>query len=185
MIGQIGTMIGNANTTKKTQEKVAVKTEMGTKGEVIKPEAVQLSISDEAKEKLENMQESLKNMSEEASFVGGNNFEDLQKVEEAEGENLRNQGKILEIARRISKGGHVPAIDEKKLMEYSPKMYQMAKQAAMLATQHKKYKKALFEEKDSKSIEEQEKIETIQQEEIVDEQQTQVDEVESELEMEM
>lgn len=54
-------------------------------------------------------------------------------------EALDDQAKAMEIARRISKGGHVPMQDERALMEYSPELYQMAKQAAMLAKEHKKY----------------------------------------------
>lgn len=47
--------------------------------------------------------------------------------------------KAMEIARRIARGGHVPLQDEQLLMEYSSEMYQMAKQAAMMAKEHEKY----------------------------------------------
>lgn len=40
--------------------------------------------------------------------------------------------KIMEIARRISNGDHVPASDEKRLMDYDSGMYMAAKQAATL-----------------------------------------------------
>ena len=36
-------------------------------------------------------------------------------------------GKIMEVARRLMKGGIVPPNDEKKLMEYSMELYQAAK----------------------------------------------------------
>ena len=52
----------------------------------------------------------------------------------------------MEIARRIAKGGHVPPKDEQTLLDYSSDLYQMAKQAGMLAKKHKKYKKALTED---------------------------------------
>ena len=38
--------------------------------------------------------------------------------------------KCLEIARRISRGDHVPAQDEKKLMDFNMDIYQMAKEMA-------------------------------------------------------
>lgn len=41
-------------------------------------------------------------------------------------------GKIMTVARRISRGDQVPYYDEKKLMEYSPELYQAAKNAQML-----------------------------------------------------
>lgn len=66
------------------------------------------------------------------------------------GEGMEDLAKILEIARRISKGDHVPPGDEKKLMEFSSDLYQAAKASAMLHAdeKHKKHK-ALFEEEDS------------------------------------
>ncbi|WMJ86050.1 hypothetical protein [Anaerocolumna sp. MB42-C2] len=44
----------------------------------------------------------------------------------------RDTAKIMEVARRISRGGKVPAEDEKKLMEFSMVMYMSAKNAAMM-----------------------------------------------------
>ena len=38
--------------------------------------------------------------------------------------------KCLEIARRISRGDHVPAQDEKKLMDFNMDIYKMAKEMA-------------------------------------------------------
>ena len=40
----------------------------------------------------------------------------------------------------------MPPQDEKLLMEYSPDMYQMAKQAALLAKEHEKYDTLVEEE---------------------------------------
>ena len=59
---------------------------------------------------------------------------------------LDEQAKALEIARRISKGGQVPQKDERLLMDYSPELYQMAKQSALLAKEHKKYKTLIKED---------------------------------------
>lgn len=43
-----------------------------------------------------------------------------------------DMAKCMETARRIAKGGKVPAKDEQKLMEFSMEMYLAAKNAAML-----------------------------------------------------
>lgn len=76
-----------------------------------------------------------------------------ESKEEAE-ENAQDIAKIIEIARRISRGDKVPPSDEKKLMEYSLVMYQTAKSMAMLHEdeEHKKHK-ALFDEEEEDSIE--------------------------------
>lgn len=47
-------------------------------------------------------------------------------------EYTQDVAKIMEVARRIAKGGKVPAADEKKLMEYSMAMYMSAKNMAMM-----------------------------------------------------
>ncbi|GEM_PF-6579975 len=70
--------------------------------------------------------------------------------------------KILEIARRISRGDKVPPNDEKKLMEANFKLYQVAKSASVLnyAKKHKKYK-SMYEEEDGLSEEMKEKIDSL------------------------
>ena len=60
-------------------------------------------------------------------------------------------GKIMEVARRIMKGGIVPASDEKKLMEFSMEMYQMAKNiGSMVQRQKKEEYDTLWGEKEEK-----------------------------------
>ena len=59
---------------------------------------------------------------------------------------------IMEVARRLMKGGIVPASDEKKLMEFSMEMYQAAKNMGAMAKQREK------EEYDSLWEEEEEKV---------------------------
>ena len=70
--------------------------------------------------------------------------EENRKAEEKSGDALVDLGKIMEIARRIARGDSVPPRDEKKLMEYSDELYQMAKSAAMLS-RRKKHKKQVPE----------------------------------------
>lgn len=63
-------------------------------------------------------------------------------------------GKILAVARRMSHGDIVPGSDEKKLMEYDSDLYQMAKNAQMMAQQkeRKKYD-SLWEDEEKKKPE--------------------------------
>lgn len=73
-----------------------------------------------------------------------------READEKKSDAIADYGKILEIARRIARGDKVPPRDEKKLMEYSAELYQMAKSAAMLNAmkKHKKHK-SLFDEEEN------------------------------------
>lgn len=57
---------------------------------------------------------------------------------EAMEEYVEDMGKIMEVARRLMKGGIVPPDDEKKLMEYSMELYQAAKNIGATAKQKEK-----------------------------------------------
>ena len=60
-----------------------------------------------------------------------------------------DMAKLLEIARRISSGDKVPYKDEKKLLEFSPELYQAAKVAAILhANKKPKEHKSMFEDEE-------------------------------------
>lgn len=68
-------------------------------------------------------------------------------------EQAKDMAKIIEVARRISKGGKVPPADEKKLMEYSMVMYMSAKNAAMMKeVKEKKQYDSLWEEEKSNEM---------------------------------
>lgn len=70
---------------------------------------------------------------------------------EAMEEYVEDLGKIMETARRIMKGGVVPASDEKKLMEYSMELYQTAKSMGIIARQKDKQKyDSLWEDEEEK-----------------------------------
>ena len=68
------------------------------------------------------------------------NVEVSKQQSETVSETVRDIAKIMEVARRISKGGKVPAKDEQKLMEYSMEMYMSAKNMAMMNKLKKKEK---------------------------------------------
>lgn len=62
-----------------------------------------------------------------------------------------DMGKIMEVARRLMKGGIVPASDEKKLMEYSMELYQTAKNiGAMMKREKKEEYKSLWGDEEEK-----------------------------------
>ena len=70
---------------------------------------------------------------------------------DAAAEYAEDVAKMMEVDRRIMKGGIVPAQDEKKLMEYSFEMYQTAKNIGSLAQREKKEKyKSLWKEEEEK-----------------------------------
>lgn len=68
------------------------------------------------------------------------NAEVAEQQKDAGKEYAAEMGKIMEVARRIMKGAIVPASDEKKLMEFSMDMYQVAKNIGAMVRQQKKEK---------------------------------------------
>lgn len=61
-----------------------------------------------------------------------------EQQSDAMAEQAKEMGKILIVARRIMNGDKVPAKDEKKLMEFDPKLYALAKSAGEMAKQNKR-----------------------------------------------
>ena len=60
--------------------------------------------------------------------------------------------KAMEVARRIMKGGIVPAKDEKKLMEFSMELYQAAKNIGSMVQQREREKyKSLWKDEEENS----------------------------------
>jgi len=60
--------------------------------------------------------------------------------------------KIMEVARRIMKGGIVPPTDEQKLMEYSMELYQAAKNIGALVKKEKEEYESLWEDDEEKTV---------------------------------
>lgn len=101
---------------------------------------LELSIR-ETKEKLEANQKVLDALSLQHRFVM--ETESAKQQSETSQESTREVSKLMEVARRIASGAKVPYKDERKLMEYNPKLYQAVKNAAalhnMTAKKRKKY----------------------------------------------
>ena len=68
-------------------------------------------------------------------------------------EYVEDLGKIMEVARRLMKGGIVPPEDEKKLMEYSMELYQSAKNIGAMAKEREEYDSLWEEEEEKKEYE--------------------------------
>ena len=117
--------------------KAAAKGENGAATETAT--GVTMDISEQAKKLFQD--------NEKRSYM--EQLEAAQESGETARESMDDLAKILEIARRISRGDKVPASDERKLIEYSSDIYQAAKAAAAMNEKkaHKKYK-SLYEDED-------------------------------------
>lgn len=62
----------------------------------------------------------------------------IKSQEEAQAKFAKEQMKAISVFRSMSNGDVVPSADESKLMEYDPKLYQVAKMAQMMAQMAKK-----------------------------------------------
>lgn len=83
------------------------------------------------------------------------NMESAKQQGEAMEEYVEDLAKIMEVARRIMKGGIVPPTDEQKLMEYSMELYQAAKNIGALAQKKEKEEyESLWEEEDDPKVQE-------------------------------
>lgn len=68
-------------------------------------------------------------------------------------------GKIMEVARRLMKGDIVSSTDEKKLIDYNDKLYQMAKNMGEMAKAEKRKKhKSLWEDEEEKQYDDPEEV---------------------------
>lgn len=80
------------------------------------------------------------------------NMVSAQQQGDAMEEYVEDLAKIMEVARRLMKGGIVPASDEQKLMEYSMEMYQAAKNiGAMVREKEREEYDSLWEDEDEKA----------------------------------
>lgn len=102
-------------------------------------EAATLELTlDALDEKETEYQEYLDQLSERYCAYWNATVAEQQK--DASAEYAADMGKIMEVARRIMKGAIVPASDERKLMEFSQDMYQVAKNIGVMVRREKKEK---------------------------------------------
>ena len=104
-------------------------------------------------DKRQEYQDYMNKLSEQWANVA--NMVSSEQQGDAMADAAEEQGKILEVARRIMHGDKVPAYDEHKLMEYDWKLYSMAKNAAAMLEMREKQKehKSLWEDDEEKTYE--------------------------------
>lgn len=109
------------------------------------------AVSDKYNEYHEYMEKLMEQWSSVHDMIAG------EQQADAMAEYARDMGKIMLIARRIMHGDKVPSKDEKKLMEFDEKLYQMAKSAGALAKirDRKKYD-LLWDDEEKKEYEDAE-----------------------------
>ena len=114
-------------------------------------EAATLELSIKAVEEQKSQyQEYMDKLTQQWNAVA--NMEVAKQQGEAMEEYAVDLGKIMEVARRIMKGGIVPPTDEKKLMEYSMELYQAAKNIGALVKKEKEEYESLWEDDEEKTV---------------------------------
>lgn len=103
----------------------------------------QLILTEEAQKKL--MQDRLNYGSD---MIAQRRRMDAEQNAEAEKKYAEDQAKMTEVFRSMAQGKIVSPTDEKKLIEYDPKLYMAAKNAQMMAKRAEEEKEAFFNEKD-------------------------------------
>ena len=119
---------------------------------VFAKEAAVLELSINAlDEKREEYQEYMNKLTEQ--WAAKANMIVAEQQGEAAKEYVEDLAKIMEVARRLMKGGIVPASDERKLMEYSMELYQAAKNIGALAKEREEYDSLWEEKKEEAEVE--------------------------------
>jgi hypothetical protein len=116
-------------------------------------DGVRIDLSDDVKNSLLETDKRAQADREQAfeAYYNQYNMEVAKQQGEVYQKQAQDEAKALETARRIAKGGKVPSVDEQKLMEYSPELYEMAKMQAMMAKRHEKYDSLYEDEENSKN----------------------------------
>lgn len=116
-------------------------------------EAAVLELSMQAvNEKRDEYQNYMDKLLEQHTAIA--NMVSSEQQGEAMKEYVKDLGKIIEVARRLMKGGIVPAQDEKKLMEFNMEMYQAAKNMGEIMKQKKREEyDSLWQDEEEKEYE--------------------------------
>lgn len=137
----------------KQKEELEKRSKLIIDGKVIyEKEAAVLELTmDKVMKKKEEYQKYMEILNQQ--WAGIANMEASRQQADAAEEYYEDIGKIMEVARRIMKGGIVPPQDEKKLMEYSMELYQAAKNIGSMEQQKKREEyDSLWEEKTEKKV---------------------------------
>lgn len=148
---QIQAYAGQKNVIAKQQEELQNKMKNTVNGaELFADEAAILQLTYDALDEEQNGYE--KYLEElNAQWMAIQELEASKQQGEAAKEAGAELAKIMEVVRRIMKGGKVPGSDERKVMEYDSKLYQMAKSVGAMAKQRKKKEyDSLWEDEEKK-----------------------------------
>lgn len=135
----------------KKQEALKKKMESAVGGsELFGDEAAVLQLTYDALDKKQNeYSDYLEKLNEQKYAI--EEMENSKQQGEAVKEAGADMAKIMEVARRIMKGARVPASDERKLMEFDDKLYQMAKNVgAMVKLRKRKKYDSLWDDEEKK-----------------------------------
>lgn len=135
----------------KKQEALKKKMESTVGGsELFGDEAAVLQLTYDALDKKQNeYSDYLEKLNEQKYAI--EEMENSKQQGEAVKEAGADMAKIMEVARRIMKGARVPASDERKLMEFDDKLYQMAKNiGAMVKLRKRKKYDSLWDDEKKK-----------------------------------
>lgn len=135
----------------KKQEVLKKKMESTVGGsELFGDEAAVLQLTYDALDKKQNeYSDYLEKLNEQKYAI--EEMENSKQQGEAVKEAGADMAKIMEVARRIMKGARVPASDERKLMEFDDKLYQMAKNVgAMVKLRKRKKYDSLWDDEEKK-----------------------------------
>ena len=99
-----------------------------------------LILSEDAKKALDKMGKKVDDYNAAAFglYEMKTQLESSKAQAKAEADAAEDEMKMLEIARRIQHGDKVPAQDEKALLEYDDKLYQVSKQIGMMKQNEKR-----------------------------------------------
>ena len=152
---QISSYSDHLQQLQKKKEELEKRSKLIIDGKVIyEKEAAVLELTmDKVTKKKEEYQKYMEILNQQ--WAGIANMEASRQQADAAEEYYEDIGKIMEVARRIMKGGIVPPQDEKKLMEYSMELYQAAKNIGSMEQQKKREEyDSLWEEKtENKAVE--------------------------------
>ena len=111
-----------------------------------------LTLSEDAKKALDRLSREVDKQNEAAAMTYNmkQELENSKKASKAAADDASYKLKMLEIARRLQNGDRVPGKDEKALMEYDDKLYQVSKQIGMMKQNEKRKEyDSLLEDKEA------------------------------------
>lgn len=143
---------------RKKEIQEALKNASGTDKDILDKEAATIELTyKELRNKQDEYYDYMSKLTEQWCLWA--NAESAKQQGDAMKDYYDDMAKIMEVARRLMKGDIVPSTDERKLMEYNDKLYQMAKNMGELAKAEKRKKhKSLWEDEEEKKYQDPDEV---------------------------